>query len=119
MPIESYRTSSVPTMERHAERVQLADELGFTTAWLRDVPVNVPTFGDAGQMFDPFTYLGFLAAKTIALGVASGNRPEEYPAFNLPFDNRGDRFRESFEYIQHMWGDRPTLALTMLPSICG
>ena len=141
VPLETYSTSPVPTMTRHQERVQLAEELGFSVVWLRDVPFNVPSFGDAGQTFDPFAYLGFLAASTerialgvasivlplrhpahvakaaasvdalsggrLILGVASGDRPEEYPALNLSFDDRGDRFRESFDYIRHMWDDSP------------
>ena len=47
--------------------------LGFAALWLRDVPFNVPSFGDAGQLHDPFVYLGLLAGTTerIALGVAS------------------------------------------------
>ncbi|WP_370453607.1 LLM class flavin-dependent oxidoreductase [Paracoccus sp. JM45] len=34
------------------------------------MPVHDPSFGDAGQVFDPFPYLGFLAGRTrhIALG---------------------------------------------------
>ena len=139
VPLESYASNSVPTLTRHVERVQLAEELGFAAIWLRDVPFNVPSFGDAGQTFDPFTYLGYLAAQTerialgvasiilplrhpahvakaaasvdvlsggrLILGVASGDRPEEYPALKLPFENRGDRFRESFDYIRLMWED--------------
>ncbi|MCW8934533.1 MAG: LLM class oxidoreductase [Gammaproteobacteria bacterium] len=135
-PLESYTNGPVPTMDHHIERVQLAEELGFSAVWLRDVPFNVPSFGDAGQMFDPFVYLGLLAAKTetialgvasivlplrhpahvakaaasidvlsggrLLLGVASGDRPEEYPALNMTFDDRGDRFRASFEYINRM-----------------
>ena len=141
VPLESYATGPVPTMARHVERVQLAEELGFSAIWLRDVPFNVPSFGDAGQLFDPFVYLGLLAARTecialgvasivlplrhpahvakaaasvdvlsggrLILGVASGDRPEEYPALNLPFENRGDRFRASFDYIRRMWEDSP------------
>ena len=141
VPLESYGSSPVPTMNRHAERVGLAETLGFSAVWLRDVPFNVPSFGDAGQIFDPFTYLGFLAARTerialgvasvvlplrhpahvakaaasvdvlsggrIILGVASGDRPQEYPALALPFDARGARFRDSFEYIEHMGGCEP------------
>jgi luciferase-type oxidoreductase len=89
-----------------------------------------------GQIFDPFAYLGFLAANTsrialgtgsavltlrhplllakqassidhlssgrLLLGVASGDRPSEYPAFGLgdEFDSRGERFREAFEMIR-------------------
>lgn len=135
-PIERYDTSAVPDMQRHLERARLADELGFAALWLRDVPFNVPSFGDAGQMFDPFVYLGMLAGMTerialgvaslilplrhpahiakaaasvdvlsqgrLLLGVASGDRPEEYPAMGLPFEDRGERFRECFDYIRHL-----------------
>ena len=141
-PIETYSRGPVPTLERHLERVQLAEELGFTAVWLRDVPFNVPSFGDAGQTYDPFVYLGLLAGQTqkialgvasiilpmrhpahvakaaatadvlsggrLILGVASGDRPEEYPALNLPFDQRGAAFRESFDYIRQMGENSPT-----------
>ena len=136
VPLETYPRGPVPTMEHHIERVQLAEELGFSAVWLRDVPFNVPSFGDAGQTYDPFVYLGLLAGQTtwialgvasiilpirhpahvakaaatadvlsggrLILGVASGDRPEEYPALNLPFEERGARFRDSFDYIRHM-----------------
>ncbi|WP_230784842.1 hypothetical protein [Aurantimonas coralicida] len=49
VPLETYATRPVPSMTRHLERVRLADELGFAALWLRDVPFNVPSFGDAGQ----------------------------------------------------------------------
>ncbi|SED18282.1 LLM class flavin-dependent oxidoreductase [Rhodobacter sp. 24-YEA-8] len=83
--------------------------------WLRDVPLFDPRFGDAGQVFDPFTYMAWLAAKTsrialttrsavvtlrhpidlakmattidhlsngrLILGIASGDRPVEFPAY--------------------------------------
>ena len=141
VPIESYSRGPVPTMERHIERVQLAEALGFSAVWLRDVPFNVPSFGDAGQTYDPFVYLGLLAGQTkqialgvasiilplrhpahvakaaatadvlsggrLILGVASGDRSEEYPALNLPFAERGAAFRESFDYIRHMGKDSP------------
>jgi luciferase-type oxidoreductase len=141
VPLETYSQGPVPTMSRHLERVQLAEQLGFSAVWLRDVPFNVPSFGDAGQMYDPFVYLGLLAGQTnrialgvasivlplrhpahvakaaasvdvlsdgrLILGIASGDRPDEYPALNLPFDDRGDRFRDSFNYIENMWEDAP------------
>jgi len=142
VPIETYSRGPVPTMKRHIERIQLAEKLGFSAVWLRDVPFNVPSFGDAGQTYDPFVYLGFLAGQTerialgvaslilplrhpahvakaaatadvlsggrLILGVASGDRPEEYPALNLPFTERGTRFRDSFDYIRHMGETSPT-----------
>ncbi|MEL6490021.1 MAG: LLM class oxidoreductase [Cyanobacteria bacterium J06621_3] len=141
VPIENYARGAVPTMADHVERVQLAEELGFSAVWLRDVPFNVPSFGDAGQTYDPFVYLGLLAGVTelialgvaslilplrhpvhvakaaasvdqlsggrLILGVASGDRTEEYPALNQPFAERGDRFRESFAYIRQMGESTP------------
>tara|TARA_Y100001001_G_C7988821_1_gene302194 strand:- start:528 stop:1499 length:972 start_codon:yes stop_codon:yes gene_type:complete len=140
-PLESYTKGPVPTMERHLERVRLAEKAGFSAVWLRDVPFNVPSFGDAGQVFDPFVYLGFLAGQTehialgvaslilslrhpahvakaaatadqlsggrLILGIASGDRPDEYPALNETFENRGERFRDSFEYICEMAHSAP------------
>ncbi|MES9970542.1 MAG: TIGR03571 family LLM class oxidoreductase, partial [Candidatus Thiodiazotropha sp.] len=141
VPLEAYPRGPVPSMTRHLERVRLVEELGFSALWLRDVPFNVPTFGDAGQIYDPFVYLGLLAGQTerialgvasivlplrhpahvakaaasvdvlsggrLILGVASGDRPEEYPALNLPFDGRGERFRDSYDYIRRMWEQSP------------
>ncbi|MEM8970489.1 MAG: LLM class oxidoreductase [Pseudomonadota bacterium] len=144
VPLEAYPNSAVPTMERHIERAKLAEDLGFSALWLRDVPFNVPTFGDAGQIFDPFVYLGALAASTseialgvasvilplrhpahvakaaasadalsggrVLLGIASGDRPEEYPALNMTFPDRGARFRDSVDYIQALAEDYPNFA---------
>ncbi|EMI53328.1 LLM class oxidoreductase [Rhodopirellula sallentina] len=143
VPIENYDLRPVPTMQRHIERVQLAEKLGFSAVWLRDVPFNVPSFGDAGQTYDPFVYLGMLAGLTqqialgvasivlplrhpahvakaaatadvlsggrLILGVASGDRPEEYPALKIPFADRGAAFRESFQYIREMSQHSPSL----------
>ena len=141
LPIESYPNSAVPSLERHLERAELAEKLGFSALWLRDVPFNVPTFGDAGQVFDPFVYLGALANATdrialgaasivlplrhpahvakaaasadvlsggrLLLGVASGDRPEEYPALDRSFPDRSELFRDSMDYIRAMSRDFP------------
>lgn len=106
------------------------------------VPFNVPSFGDAGHMFDPFAYLGLLSGVTrdialgvasiilplrhmahvakaaasadqlsggrLLLGVASGDRPEEYPAMGMRFPDRGERFRESLAYVRAVAADYPT-----------
>ena len=141
VPLQAYTSSPVPDMTNDVERIQLAEALGFSAVWLRDVPFNVPSFGDAGQVYDPFVYLGVLAGKTdnialgvasiilplrhpahvakaaasadvlsggrLILGVASGDRPDEYPALNLPFEQRGERFRESYEYIRRLQEKAP------------
>lgn len=80
VPLENYSASPVPTMTRHLERVQWAEELGFSAIWLRDVPFNVPSFGDAGQTYDPFVYLGLLAGRTKRLATGeSGSRSQATP----------------------------------------
>lgn len=82
IPIENYSHALVPEMHRYPERVPLAEELGFTAIWLRDVPFNVSSLGDAGQTYEPFVYLGLLAGKTypIALNLSfNQSDPESTP----------------------------------------
>lgn len=131
-PLESYE-GSLATMLGQIPLAQLAEALGFAALWLRDVPLHDPYFGDAGQVYDTWVYLGWLAAHTrtvalatgavvlplrhplhvakaaasvdqlsggrMVLGVASGDRPLEYPAFHADFDSRGERFRQSLDYL--------------------
>lgn len=143
VPIENYAQNSVPNMKFHLERVQLIEQFGFKALWLRDVPFHVPSFGDAGQTYDPFTYLGYLAGLTsdialgvasialplrhpvhvaksaatidqlsggrLILGLASGDRFEEYPGMGIDFENRGKLFRDAFTYIRKAQNDFPVL----------
>ncbi len=144
VPVESYPIGAKPLMTEHVERVRMAEALGFSAVWLRDVPFDVPSFGDVGQIFDPFVHLGLLAGTTkrialgvasivlplrhpahvakaassvdtlsggrLLLGVASGDRPEEYPALGMSYPDRGARFRESVAYIRAMAEERPRFA---------
>jgi len=138
----------VPNMTQHQSRIQLADKLGFKAAWVRDVPVYDPCFGDAAQVFEAFTYLGYLAGITdkillgtaavvlplrqpwlvkkaaatvqqlsgnrLILGVASGDRPVEYPLFDVDFNRRGERFRQSFNIVKN--GEKQlSNGMTLLP----
>jgi alkanesulfonate monooxygenase SsuD/methylene tetrahydromethanopterin reductase-like flavin-dependent oxidoreductase (luciferase family) len=43
--------------ERLARR---AEELGFAALWVRDVPLRDQSFGDIGQVYDPWVYLGWI-----------------------------------------------------------
>jgi luciferase-type oxidoreductase len=122
------RLPGEPDLQRHADLAKLADRLGFRALWVRDVPLYDPSFGDAAQVFEVFSYLGYLAGITrdillgtaavvlplrepllslksaatvqrlsgdrLLLGVASGDRPVEYPLFGRDFDSRGSVFRE-------------------------
>ena len=143
LPIEAYPDTAIPRMDDHISRAQLAEQLGFSALWLRDVPFHVPSFGDVGQIFDPFVYLGVLAATTqtialgtasivlplrhpahvakaaasadvlsggrVLLGIASGDRPKEYPALNLSYADRGASFRDAYAYIRSVGGTAPGL----------
>lgn len=105
------------------------DARGFAAAWVRDIPLYDPRFGDAGQLFDPFAYLAYLAARTqrislvtgsaifslrhpidlakaaatidqlsggrLVMGIASGDRPIEFPAYGLQHDQRAERFAQA------------------------
>lgn len=131
--IESYK-GDTPVMLRQAELARRAEQLGFAALWFRDVPLRDPGFGDVGQIYDPWVYLGYIAAHTssislatgsiifpirhplhiakaaasvdrlssgrLVLGIASGDRPVEYPAFGIDFATRGERFRETLRYFR-------------------
>ncbi len=124
-------------LERQVSLTQAAEDAGFAAVWCRDIPLNVETFGDVGQIHDPFMYLTWLAAHTerIALGtaavvlplahplllakrsagldrisdgrflmgVATGDRPEEFAAFGMDKGERGEVFRENLEVLKKGW----------------
>lgn len=127
--IEAYQ-GSIPTMTNQIELAQRAEALGFSALWVRDVPLYDPSFGDVGQIYDPWVYLGYIAAQTqtislatgsvifsqqhpihlaksaasvdqlsggrLVMGIASGDRPVEFPAFGIDREARGSRFRNTF-----------------------
>ena len=153
VPIENYSDGPVPSMMDHLGRVKMVEDLGYKAIWLRDIPLNIPAFGDAGQTFDPFTYLGYLSGHTksialgvasialplrhplhvaksaatvdklsdgrLILGVASGDRPEEYPAMGVSFDERDQLFRESFDYIRAAQASFPSFEGSQFGSLKG
>ena len=139
-PLEAY-SGSVAKMENQEKLAKRAEELGFKALWFRDVPFNDPSFGDAGQLYDPWIYMAhimnhtteialgsasiilplrhpvhiaksinslqLLSNERLVLGIASGDRPVEYPAFNQALEQRSELFRDSFFYIKALQGDFP------------
>ncbi|OMQ27054.1 LLM class oxidoreductase [Serratia oryzae] len=135
LPLRFYE-GDMHVLAGQAEWVTDIDRYGFAAVWVRDIPLFDPTFGDAGQLFDPFTYLAFLAARTkvialatgsaifslrhpidlakaattidqlsggrLVLGIASGDRPIEFPAYGLEHSERGERFSQSVEYFRQL-----------------
>jgi luciferase-type oxidoreductase len=142
-PIEAFKGDQ-PTMRNQEYLARRAEEVGFAALWFRDVPLRDPNFGDIGQVYDPWVYLGWIAAhtRTIALatgsiilpvrhplhtakaaasidqltrgrfvlGVASGDRPVEFPAFGIDPDERDMLFRENLRVIREVLADEfPTV----------
>ena len=135
-PIEAFN-GDMPTMQNQVALAQFAERAGFASLAFRDVPLRDPNFGDSGQVFDVWPYLGYIAGQTkeislltaavilplrhpihtakaaasvdqlshghLLLGVASGDRPVEFPAFGVDFETRGQAFREKLELLKLCW----------------
>jgi len=133
--IDNY-DGDMPDMSRQVELARRADELGFAALWTRDVPLRDPSFGDVGQIYDPWVWLGLITGATrditlatgsivfplshpitlakaaasvdhlsggrLFLGIASGDRAVEFPAFGLEIEKRGEIFRESLAYFNRV-----------------
>lgn len=133
-PLDGYPNGPFPNVKNFEKIIRKADKGNIDIIWLRDVPIFDPTYGDAGQIYDPISYAGWIAAitKRIAigtaglvlplrnpllttkevvtidhlsngrfiLGLASGDRLSEYPAFGISFEDRLERFRESRSIIR-------------------
>ncbi|MDX7986099.1 LLM class oxidoreductase [Xenorhabdus sp. 12] len=133
---QKFYQGDMKVMEGQSELVVQADKYGFASVWVRDVPLFDPSFGDAGQLFDPFTYLAYLSAKTksislatgsaifslrhpidlakaattidqisggrLVLGIASGDRAIEFPAYGVNFEQRGKRFADTVTYFRQL-----------------
>ncbi|WP_049057414.1 LLM class flavin-dependent oxidoreductase, partial [Achromobacter xylosoxidans] len=131
LPLRFYN-GDMQVLAGQSELVTEIDRLGFAAVWVRDVPLMDLGFGDAGQVFDPFTYLSFLAARTrsialatgsaifslrhpidlakaaatidqlsggrLVMGIASGDRPSEFPAYGIEHEQRAERFRDAVAY---------------------
>jgi luciferase-type oxidoreductase len=143
------RPFGAPDLKQHAQLARLADNSGFRALWVRDVPVYDPNFGDAAQVFEIFSYLGYLAGITqnimlgtaavvlplrqpwltlkaansidelsdgrLLLGVASGDRPMEYPLFGVDYDQRGAFFRSTVELLKSQGIGRLPEGAQLLP----
>ena len=137
-PLESYE-GSIPEMdiEKQLQLAKRAEELNFASLFVRDVPLHDPYFGDVGQIYDPWVFLGYLAAHTqrialgtasiiltlrhplhvakaaasidrlsgerLVLGVATGDRPIEFPAFSVNFEQRGALLQEAISVMKTAW----------------
>jgi len=109
-PMESYE-GSIPEMNV-AEQLKLAkqaDAAGFASLFVRDVPLYDPEFGDAGQMYDPWVFLGYIAAytKRIALGTGGIVAPLRHPLHVAKAAASLDRISGNRLVLGLAAGDRP------------
>ncbi|GAA4529183.1 LLM class oxidoreductase [Amycolatopsis samaneae] len=151
LPLWPYR-GELDGLRGQGEVVRAADRAGFAGVWVRDVPLHDKGFGDVGQVYDPWTYLAWLAAHTehlalatgsvvvtlrhpidvakqaasldrlsggrLVLGIATGDRASEFPAYGVDRAHRGPRFAESVGMIRRLLAedfpriDSPLGALT-------
>ncbi|MER0246126.1 TIGR03571 family LLM class oxidoreductase [Streptomyces sp. HSW2009] len=72
LPLRQY-AGDMEVLKGALEVVKQADASPFAAVWARDVPLFDPGFGDAGQVFDLWTYLAWLAAHTKHLALAAGS----------------------------------------------
>lgn len=78
--------------------------LGFLAAHTQRIALG--TAGIVSTLRDPLIVakqavsLDQLTQGRLLLGLSTGDRAVEYPAFGLDYDNRGERFREAFELIK-------------------
>jgi luciferase-type oxidoreductase len=133
LPLDLY-AGNLNVFNEHTKYIKQIDDKNFGAIWVRDIPLFDPGFGDAGQVYDAFTYLSFLAGQTqnvalgtgsivlpfwhpislakvtgsldqlsnnrLIMGVGSGDRAAEFPAFGQPFEKRGERFRQVLEELR-------------------
>lgn len=139
-PLEAYSGSFARMdLEEQMELAQRAEDLGFASLFVRDAPLHDPDFGDAGIVYDPWIFLGYLAARTsriaigtssvvaplrhplhvaksaasldrisgerFLLGLATGDRALEFPAFQVNREERAALYRETVQVLQLSWAE--------------
>jgi luciferase-type oxidoreductase len=107
-PIEAFPRDE-PTMQGQERLAQRAEELGFAGLWVRDVPLRDPSFGDIGQVYDPWVYLGWIAAQTHTIALATGSLilPLRHPLHTAKAAASIDRLTGARFVLGTASGDRP------------
>lgn len=97
----------VPFFDPNFNDVGQGLDLFVTLGYLASVTQNIAlgTAGIISPLREPIfvakgaTSTDFLSDGRFILGLSSGDRPIEYPAFKADFNNRAERFRESWDMI--------------------
>lgn len=110
LPLETHPFRAAPTMKDHLAMAQTAEALGFASLWMRDIPFYDPDYGDVGQIFEPLTYIAWLAAHTtsIALGTAGIVLPLREPLLLAKQVTTIDQLSRGRMLLGLSSGDRPS-----------
>lgn len=98
-----------PDVARELALAERVEELGYDALWARDVPTYWPKFRDAGQTFDPWTWLSRVAGRTeeVALGTASVVLPLRHPLHVAKSAASLDHLSDGRLVLGVASGDRP------------
>ncbi len=66
------RQETLPDPAEQLRLAALADSLGFSALWVRDVPLNSPVYPDPVEHLEPWVHLGALAAVTRQAALITG-----------------------------------------------
>ncbi|MEL7148036.1 MAG: LLM class flavin-dependent oxidoreductase, partial [Bacteroidota bacterium] len=107
-PLEAYN-GAIAKMENQEQLAKRAEQLGFSALWFRDVPFHDPSFGDAGQLYDPWIYMTHIMnhTKEIALGSASIILPLRHPVHTVKSVNSLQLLSNNRLIMGVASGDRP------------
>jgi luciferase-type oxidoreductase len=84
--------------------------LGFLAAHTERITLGtagiVLTLRDPVSIAKQATSIDQLLGGRLLLGLSTGDRATEYPAFGLDYENRGERFRDAFEVVRSLTTER-------------
>ena len=107
-PLEAYE-SPIPLMKDQLALGRKVEDGGFSAVWVRDVPLLDPSFGDAGQIFDTWSWMGYLAATTTSIALCTGSviLPLRHPVDTAKAAASVDHLSDGRVILGVASGDRP------------
>ncbi len=107
-PLESY-SGSIAKMENQEKLAKIAEDCGFKALWFRDVPFNDPSFGDAGQLYDPWIYMTHIMNHTKEIALATGSiiLPLRHPVHTAKSIQSLQQLSKGRMVVGTASGDRP------------
>ena len=109
--IESY-AGAIPEMDvaQQISTAQMAERYGFSAVYFRDVPLNVSSFCNVGHIYDPWVFMGYVAAQKTRIALATGSIVStlRHPLHLAKAAASADRLSRQRLVLGLATGDRPT-----------